>query len=210
MFYIVKMPSWIQKLFPSMIWQMSKLEKVLYLTFDDGPHPTHTGFVLEQLKKYNAKATFFCIGNNVKKYPTIYKQIIEEGHAIGNHTFNHINGKKVSDKKYINDINEASKYIDSKLFRPPYGSITKFQTKLLVEKNNPYKIIMWTILSGDFDKKLSKEKCLKNIISKASNGDIIVFHDSDKAAEKMNYCLPQVLQYFSEKNFQFEKITIQQ
>ncbi len=206
MFYVVKMPTWIQKLFPTMIWQMGKQEKVLYLTFDDGPHPIHTSVVLHQLKKYNAQATFFCIGNNVKKYPTIYKQIIEEGHAIGNHTFHHLNGKKVSDKEYVQDINEASKYIDSKLFRPPYGSITRFQTNLLIEKNNPYKIIMWTILSGDFDNKLSKEKCLKNVISKASNGDIIVFHDSDKAAEKMSYSLPKVLQYFSEKGFQFKKI----
>ncbi len=206
MFYFVKMPSWIQRMFPKMLWKINTTEKRIYLTFDDGPHPDHTVFVLDELKKVNAKATFFCIGKNVLQYPAIYKRIIEEGHAVGNHTFNHLNGKKTNDALYLNDIFEASKYIDSQLFRPPYGRISAFQTKLLINKTNPYKIVMWTVLSGDFDQTITKERCLENVLFKADNGSIIVFHDSEKAATKMRFVLPKVIQQFHEKGYCFEKI----
>lgn len=207
MLYFVRTPLWLQKLFPNRIWQMNKDEKKIYLSFDDGPHPLHTPFVLDTLKKYNAKATFFCIGNNVGLYPEIFKRIIEEGHAIGNHTQQHLNGKKTDDETYIKDIQEASKYIDSNLFRPPYGHITSFQAKIITTLNRPYKIIMWTVLSGDFDQSISQQRCLENVLFKTTNGSIVVFHDSEKAAEKMKATLPAVLKNFSEKGFSFEKIT---
>jgi peptidoglycan-N-acetylglucosamine deacetylase len=207
MFYFVKTPVWIQKLFPNMIWGMNTTEKKIYLTFDDGPHPQHTIFVLNELKKYHAKATFFCIGNNVRLYPEVYKRIIDDGHSIGNHTYNHLNGKKSKDNVYVNNVLDAAKYIDSSLFRPPYGKIKKFQAKVLREMTIPFKIIMWTVLSGDFDVKITKEKCLENVLFKTSNGSIVVFHDSEKAADKMQYALPAILRSFSEKGFSFEKIT---
>jgi peptidoglycan-N-acetylglucosamine deacetylase len=206
MFYFVKTPLWLQKLFPNMIWKIRTDEKKIFLSFDDGPHPLHTVFVLDELKKYNAKATFFCIGSNVRLYPEVYKRIIDDGHSIGNHTYNHLNGKKSKDEEYINDVLAAAKYIDSSLFRPPYGRIKKFQAKVLREMVKPYKIIMWTVLSGDFDVKIAKEKCLENVLFNTTNGSIVVFHDSEKAAEKMRYALPSVLKSFYEKGFSFEKI----
>ena len=206
MLYFVRTPFWLQKLFPDRVWQMSKLEKKIYLTFDDGPHPLHTPFVLDELKKYNAKATFFCIGNNVQLYPQIFKRIIEEGHAIGNHTQQHLNGKKTADDIYVKDIQDAAKYIDSNLFRPPYGRIKSFQAKIITTLNRPYKIIMWTVLSGDFDAEVSVKRCIENVLFKTSNGSIVVFHDSEKAAQKMRGTLPTVLKTYSEKGFSFEKI----
>lgn len=207
MLYFVKTPIWLQKLFPDRIWEMNKLEKKIYLTFDDGPHPVHTAFVLDELKKYNAKATFFCIGNNVQQYPDTFQRIIEEGHAIGNHTQHHLNGKKTADDVYIKNIQEAAKYIDSNLFRPPYGRIKTFQAKIITSLARPYKIIMWTVLSGDFDAEISNKRCLENVLFKTNNGSIVVFHDSEKAAEKMMSTLPVVLRHFSERGFSFEKIT---
>jgi peptidoglycan/xylan/chitin deacetylase (PgdA/CDA1 family) len=182
-------------------------EKKIYLTFDDGPHPVATPFVLNELKRYNAKATFFCIGKNVVEHPGIYKQIIDEGHQVGNHTYNHLNGWKTEDGTYISNVAEAKKYIDSDLFRPPYGRATKFQLKLLSGKFN-YRPIMWTVLSGDFDVKLAKEKCLSNVLKNSGDGSIIVWHDSEKAFEKLQFILPKVLEYFTEKGFSFNKIEL--
>ena len=207
MFYFVKTPLWLQRLFPRRIWEMSRAEKKLYLSFDDGPHPEHTGFVLDELRKYNAIATFFCIGNNVKQYPEMFKRIIDEGHGIGNHTQNHINGKKAADSDYINDVKKAAEYIDSSLFRPPHGWLTRFREKLLLNMTPSYKIIMWTVLSGDFDPAVSGQSCLENVLLNAGNGSIVVFHDSEKAADKMKFALPEVLRSFSAKGFSFAKIT---
>ncbi|HRH48454.1 MAG TPA: polysaccharide deacetylase family protein [Panacibacter sp.] len=214
MFYTVRAPWIFKKLRPSLVWQKPSDEKVLYLTFDDGPHPTATPFVLDQLKQYNAKATFFCIGKNVVEQPRIYQRILEEGHRVGNHTFNHLNGWKTNDEAYLDNIFEAAKYIDSNLFRPPYGRITKFQQKILSADNaqasnlknrtSNFTIIMWTLLSGDFDVKLSPQRCLQNVILNSKAGDIIVFHDSTKAWERMNYALPKVLEHFSNKGFRFQ------
>jgi len=207
MFYLVKTPWWLKRLYPGCTWQIAGTEKKIYLSFDDGPHPVVTSFVLEELRKYNARATFFCIGKNVEAYPFIYEQVIDDGHKVGNHTYNHLNGWKTSDEAYINNVVMAKQLIDSNLFRPPYGRATKFQLKLLKE-NYELNPIMWTVLSGDFDPGLSKENCLKNVLKKTAGGSIVVFHDSEKAYEKVQYTLPKMLQHFSEKGYSFDTIKI--
>ena len=204
MFYFIKTPWLIKKLFPKYTWQVATNEKELFLTFDDGPHPVHTPIVLHLLKQYNAKATFFCIGNNVRQFPEIYKRILQEGHSVGNHTYNHINGKKTNDELYITDVIDAEKYVDSKLFRPPDGSITGFQANVLTQRS--YKIIMWTVLSGDFDVKVTKEQCAENVILKSKAGSIIVFHDSEKAASKMIFALSELLSSFAKRGYTFKKL----
>lgn len=207
MFYFVKTPWWIKKLYPACIWEMQKDEKVLYLTFDDGPHPRATSFVLNELEKYNAKATFFCVGKNVTQHNDIYRRILNEGHHAGNHTFNHLNGWKVSDMVYFKDIAEARKNIDSALFRPPYGKISKFQLRHLTDAFK-MKAVMWSVLSGDFDAAVSGQSCLKNVILSAKPGSIVVFHDSEKAWTNLAYALPKVLMHFAEQGYRFEKINL--
>jgi peptidoglycan-N-acetylglucosamine deacetylase len=214
MFYLVKTPWLLKKLYARCTWHLTPREKIIYLTFDDGPHPEATPFVLETLQQYKAKATFFCIGKNVVEHPAIYRRILDEGHRTGNHTFNHLNGWKVKNDQYINNIIEASKYIDSNLFRPPYGRITQFQVKVLSDiaaykgSDRKFNIIMWDVLSGDFDKGLSAETCTVNVISKTKSGSIVVFHDSEKAFPRMKHALPKMLQYFSEKGYRFEAIQL--
>jgi len=208
MFYFVKTPGWLKKIYDSYIWSIPGSDKILYLTFDDGPHPVATPFVLKELKKYNVLATFFCIGKNVVAYPDIYKQIIQEGHSVGNHTYNHLNGWKTNNNDYLKDIALASDEIDSYLFRPPYGRITSFQAKNLkpVMKGKEPKVIMWDVLSGDFDTACSPQQCLANVLFASVPGSIIVFHDSEKAFSKLEYALPRVLQYFSEKGYLFKSL----
>jgi peptidoglycan/xylan/chitin deacetylase (PgdA/CDA1 family) len=209
--YLVKTPWLLKKLYPECVWDIPVKENVLYLTFDDGPDPEATPFVLDELKKFNAKATFFCLGKNVVEFPDIYKRILFDGHRTGNHSYHHLNGWKVSDKLYFEDIMQARKYIDSDIFRPPYGRITKFQNGLLTKsdgKKQLFKIIMWNVLSGDFDFTISPEKCASNVIRNATQGSVIVFHDSQKAFSKIQFALPRVLQYFSDKNYRFEEIKL--
>lgn len=194
-------------MFKDRTWSLSGNPNKIYLTFDDGPHPVITPFVLDELKKFNAKATFFCIGKNVELYPDVYKRIIEEGHRVANHTYTHLNGFKSSDEDYLEDIYRAKKIIDSNLFRPPYGRITRFQQNCLRQKRYHLTTIMWSVLSGDFDQSITKEKCLKNVLYSTKKGSIVVFHDSEKAADKMMYALPLVLKHFSEKGFSFDSIT---
>lgn len=213
MLYFCKTPWWLKRLYPRCVWDIPAAEKKLYLTFDDGPNVTATPYVLDQLRQYNAKATFFCIGKNVLSHQDIYQQTINEGHRVGNHSFNHVNGWKVRDELYVQDILMAGKYIDSHLFRPPYGKITRFQIKLLTGiRNSPhqtnFRIIMWDVLSGDFDQALTYENCALNVISNAKPGSIIVFHDSDKAFPRMKEALPRVLEHFSKKGFRFETIGV--
>jgi peptidoglycan/xylan/chitin deacetylase (PgdA/CDA1 family) len=206
--YFIKTPWWLKKIYSSYIWSIDTKEKILYLTFDDGPHPVATPFVLDQLKKYNAKATFFCIGKNVLAEPAIYKRILEEGHAVGNHTQNHLNGWKTKNDAYLADVNEAGKFIDSILFRPPYGRITSFQARNIKAalKKPAAKIIMWDVLSGDFDNSLTGEECLQNIILNVRNGSIIVLHDSQKAFSRLEFFLPSVLAFFKKKGYQFNRL----
>jgi peptidoglycan-N-acetylglucosamine deacetylase len=167
------------------------------------PIPEVTPWVLETLKKFNAKATFFCVGDNVNKNPTIFQQVLSEGHAIGNHTFSHINGWNSDNIPYFHDVRHCAKLVKSTLFRPPYGRLTPKQTQFLTRH---YDIVMWDVLSGDFDQDISKEDCLKNVVSAAKRGSIIVFHDSLKAAERMMYALPRVLEYFAAKGYRFENL----
>ena len=208
MFYFVKTPWWLKRIYDSYTWSIQSKEKTLYLTFDDGPHPEATPFVLKQLKQYNALATFFCIGKNVVAYPGIYKQILNEGHSTGNHTYNHLNGWKTSNDLYMKDIAVASKEINSNLFRPPYGRITSFQAKNLkaVMQGKNAKVIMWDVLSADFDIDCTPEQCLANVILPTVPGSIIVFHDSEKAFPKLQYALPRMLKYFSEKGYSFKSL----
>ena len=207
MLYPVKIPWIIKKwLYPDYCWGMPSTEKKIYLSFDDGPHPQATPFVLDTLKQYHAKASFFCIGKNVAEFPELYKGILLDGHTVGNHTQDHLNGWKTKDSQYFENIREASKYIDSKLFRPPYGKITRFQAKQIREKMG-MQIVMWSVLSADFDIRIRPEQCLKNVVENAGNGSIIVFHDSAKAFERMAYALPAVLDFYSKKGYQFCAIT---
>lgn len=207
MFYFIKPPWWLKKLYPVCVWEIQTNEKILYLTFDDGPHPQATPFVLDELKKYDAKATFFCIGKNVARYSDIYRRILNEGHAAGNHTFNHTNGWKTNDLAYLKDITAAKQYIDSHLFRPPYGKISKWQLKQLTGAFN-MKVVMWSVLSADFDTRVTPESCLKNVLPGTKPGSIVVFHDSDKAWTNLVYTLPKVLKYFAEQGYRFEKINL--
>ncbi|WP_347173483.1 polysaccharide deacetylase family protein [Polaribacter uvawellassae] len=204
--YLTKTPRIIQQIFKNYTWYFSSDKKEIYLTFDDGPTPEITEFVLSELRKHNAKATFFCIGKNVAEEPEIYNQIIEEEHQIGNHTNNHTKGSKTKTKAYIENIMLAEKQLqnNAKLFRPPYGKIKRSQAKKL--RSLGFKIIMWDVLSADFDTSISKNKCLENVLKNTTNGSIIVFHDSVKASEKLKYVLPKVLKYYSEKGFVFKAI----
>ncbi|HEX5653850.1 MAG TPA: polysaccharide deacetylase family protein [Chitinophagaceae bacterium] len=206
--YPVKTPWILKKLYPAYTWEIGTKEKIIYLTFDDGPHPEATVFVLEELRKYNARATFFCIGKNVQAQPDLFRRILEEGHSVGNHTQHHLNGWKTNDQLYLEDIALAARSIDSRLFRPPYGKITRFQAKNLsrVMKTNDTKIIMWSVLSGDFDSNMTRERCLQNVILNAGPGSIVVFHDSEKAYPLLQYTLPKVLHFFSEKGYRFERL----
>jgi len=204
-FYTVKTPSIIKRLFSDYTWCFSSTSKTLYLTFDDGPTPEVTEFVLNELKKFNAKATFFCIGKNVKCHHYLYERILEEGHSVGNHTFNHLNGFLTKSKEYIENVQHAAAHIHSNLFRPPYGKIKSSQGKELSKQG--YRIIMWNVLSGDFDTKITPEKCLENVLRNASSGSIIVMHDSQKAKEKMYYSLPKILEHFTEKGYDFKGIS---
>lgn len=209
-----KTPLVVKKIFPEYIWEIHTNKKELYLTFDDGPTPNITDWVINELKQFNAKATFFSIGKNVMEHPKLFNKIIEEGHNIGNHTYNHIKGWKTKTENYLENVLEAEKTIKQQnheslminLFRPPYGQIKPKQGKKLIELG--YKIVMWDVLSFDWDKTVSNQECLNNVISKSKNGSIIVFHDSVKASDNMKFALPKVLEYYSEKGFSFKAITV--
>ncbi len=203
--YWVKSPRWLKHLFPEgIIWDMPDIgEEAVYITFDDGPHPTITPFVLAELEKYNAHATFFCVGNNVARYPDTYKQVLAAGHTTGNHTYNHLNGWKTANNHYVRNINQAAKHIDSLLFRPPYGRIKLSQYRKMKRSNPGWKVYMWDILSGDFDRAISPQQCLDNVLSNIRPGSIILFHDSEKAFPRMQYSLPIVLKKLQSLGFGF-------
>ncbi|WP_299127426.1 polysaccharide deacetylase family protein [uncultured Winogradskyella sp.] len=209
-----KTPKFIKSLFPNLIWSIESTQKEIYLTFDDGPTPEITDWVLNTLAEYDAKATFFCIGNNIEKHPDIFLRIIADGHSIGNHTFSHLKGWKQKTKTYIEDVEKTNQLINSKvenhpsvgqnLFRPPYGKFKVKQSKKLQKLG--YKIILWDVLSYDWDKTVSEDACLNNVITATKKGSIIVFHDSLKASKNLRYVLPKVLAYFSEQGFKFRTL----
>ena len=200
----VKTPKIVAKTLSGLTWNFADDKNSIYLTFDDGPTPEITDWVLDTLKEYNAKATFFCIGKNVKENAVLYDRIREEGHAVGNHTFNHLNGWKTKTKEYIQNIEEARPFINSTLFRPPYGKLKPKQLKYLDQTG--FSTIMWSVLSKDWEATLQPEKCASTVIEKTGAGDIIVFHDSIKASNNMMYALPKVLSHFSKKGFEFKRI----
>lgn len=202
--YLTKTPYLIQKLFPNFIWKIPSDQKTIYLSFDDGPIPEMTPWVLDQLSTYNAKASFFCVGENVQKYPGIYQRIINEGHTIGNHSENHLNGWKTENKPYYRNIRKCADRMNSPLFRPPYGKLKPAQVLLL---SRYYKIVMWDVLSGDFDPMISKEQCLDNVMDNITEGSIVVFHDNIKSKEKLEFVLPKVLEAGSEMGYRFENLS---
>lgn len=202
--YSVKTPKWLPRLFPNeLIWKIPSTDTV-YLSFDDGPHVEATPFVLDTLKAHQAHATFFCIGKNVEAHPEIYKRITDEGHAIGNHTFNHLNGWRNTNHAYLKNILKASKCIQSKLFRPPYGRIKISQSNKLISKG--WRVFMWDVLSADFDVTISPEECLQNVLSSIEPGSIVVFHDSEKAFPRMKFALPEVLKYCTAKGWKMKTL----
>lgn len=208
--YTHKTPFFIKLAYPSLEWSKDRAEKKVYLTFDDGPIPGVTEFVLQQLEAFNVKATFFCVGDNVQKHPDVYMRVLEQGHAVGNHTFNHLNGWKVSDDKYIQNVLKCSEAMAENglgqkplLFRPPYGKIKRSQIKKL---KADYRVIMWDVLSGDFDKGLCAEVCLEKTIKATRNGSIVIFHDSIKAEPNLKWVLPRYLERLHKEGYTFEHL----
>ena len=199
----------IRKIYPSLHWRISAENDSagVYLTFDDGPTPGVTNLVLKLLKKFNAKATFFCVGKNVVRYPQLYQKIIAEGHQVGNHGFNHLNGWKTSSEEYIQDVLLCANSVNSNLFRPPYGKISNRQIRLL-KKN--FHIIMWSVLSMDYSAKVPKEKSLSITLKKLKNGDIVTMHDSLKAKENMLFVLEHLLEHLEQRKWKSKKIIANQ
>jgi peptidoglycan/xylan/chitin deacetylase (PgdA/CDA1 family) len=206
--YLVKTPWLLKKLYPQLIWNRNRKNHHIYLTFDDGPIPIVTPFVVNILKQYNAQATFFCIGDNVNKHPDIFEHVKREGHSIGNHTYNHLKGWKTDDQTYVDNFINADKLLHSNLFRPPYGRIKKSQINLLKKAKPGLQIIMWDVLSGDFDINLKPEACLQNVLKNTENGSIVVFHDSLKAFARLEYVLPKAMEAWSKEGYSFSTLTL--
>jgi peptidoglycan/xylan/chitin deacetylase (PgdA/CDA1 family) len=198
---IPRMVTW---LFPNRVWQIPTAQKEIFLSFDDGPHPRITPMVLDMLASHGAKASFFCIGDRVKRFPGIYQRIVDEGHAIGNHTFHHLNGWKTNDADYLTNITEAALCIDSSLFRPPYGRIKGSQARAIVAKG--FKTIMWTVLSGDYDAKLNPAQCANRVLENIEPGFIFLFHDAEKAEKNMLFALEKLLEASKLQGFRCKKI----
>jgi len=205
--YWVKTGRLIKKIFSGFVWDVPGAQKTVYLTFDDGPVPEATPWVLNLLKEHEVKATFFCIGDNIEKHPATFEQVIREGHNIGNHTFNHPNGWNTNYNTYIENFEKCEASIlkrtepQVKLFRPPYGKIKNKQAKAL--RRRGYKIIMWDVLSADFDRTITPQQCLDNVINNVANGSIIIFHDSIKASANLRYALPKTIEYLKKNDFSF-------
>ncbi len=199
--HIVRPPLLFKSVYSKAIWRIKNQKNNIYLTFDDGPIPEITHWVLDCLREYEVKATFFCVGDNVRKYPEIFQRILDEGHAVGNHTFNHLKGWKQPFDVYIENIEKCQELTNTPLFRPPYGKMSYPQYKTLHRK---YRIIMWDVLTGDYDARISKEQCLKYCIDYTRSGSIIVFHDNIKAIENLQYALPKALEFLKNKGFNFQ------
>lgn len=202
--YLSFTPRFLQQMFTEFTWHIDRKDPVVYLTFDDGPIPEVTPWVLDQLDHFNAKSTFFCVGQNIEKHADIFQNIQDRGHGIGNHTYNHLSGWSTDNVEYILNVRKGAKITGSKLFRPPYGRLRPSQTRFL---KHHYQIVMWDVLSGDFDPNLTAQDCYLNVIRNTVPGSIVVFHDSLKSQDKLIEVLPRVLQHFSEKGYRFESLT---
>lgn len=200
---IVNPPGPVTTWLSDFVWQIDTLQKEIYLTFDDGPVPELTQKVLDILDIYNAKATFFCVGHNVKKYPHVYRNILRKGHAVGNHTYHHLNGHKTDTHTYVRNVEKASQYIRSDLFRPPYGRITNKQRAILKYR---YKIVLWNVLSQDYDVRIAPEACFTNVKRFTKPGSVIVFHDNYKAEKNMLPALTATMRYYQKNGFTFKRI----
>ncbi len=199
--YLAKTPALIQRLLPEYTWHIPTKKRALYLTFDDGPIPEVTPWVLDILGGFSAKATFFCVGENVQRHPGIFQRITREGHSVGNHTHQHLNGWKTDAATYLHNVAQCADFVQGNLFRPPYGRLRSAQTKVL--KQN-YQIIMWDVLSGDFDRNITPQKCLDNITRYSRPGSIVVLHDSLKAEQNLRFALPALLDFYAAKGWTFE------
>lgn len=204
--YFTNSPFWLQWLYPTLTWHKNRKDKYVYLTFDDGPVPVVTPFILNTLKRFNASATFFCIGENVSKYPAIFKDVLANGHKVGNHTFNHLKGWNTPDTEYLANIKKCSEVVQSNLFRPPYGRIRKGQIREVQAMFPEMEIIMWDVLSGDFDSGISSDTCITNVLKNVKNGSIIVFHDSEKAFARLEHALPVVLKELKFRGYGFKML----
>jgi len=200
----IQTPKIIHHLFPQLLWKVSVISKVIYLTFDDGPHPEITPKVLNILADYEAKASFFCVGDNVQKYPETFRQVLHAGHAVGNHTFHHIKGWKTPNDLYFQDVGACQSLVAATFFRPPYGKIKLSQIR---ELKKQFQLVMWSVISYDYDRKINPDQCLRIATNNTGPGDIVVFHDSKKAANNMLYALPRFLEYFSKQGYRFESLT---
>ncbi len=204
--YLHKTPAAFRLLFPNILWRKRTKNKEIFLTFDDGPIPEATPWILDLLDQYNAKATFFMVGENIERYPEVYKEVIERGHAVGNHTRNHLNGWATLDKAYIENTAAAESLLagaSQKLFRPPHGRIKPSQ---YAKMKADYKIVMWDVLSGDFDRSISEEYCLKKTIGATQRGSIVLFHDSVKTIDLVKVVLPGYLNHFAQLKYSFQSL----
>lgn len=201
--YLAKTPKIVQQIYPNLLWAMPSSSKTVYLTFDDGPTPGVTDDVLKILAEYSAKATFFLVGSNAEKHPEYLQLLSDQGHHIGNHSYSHKNGWRTKNEDYFDDVAKCSEFVESSLFRPPYGKAKRSQLK---ELNKSYKVVMWDVLSGDFNAAISSEKCIDNVLNNVQNGSIVVFHDSIKAEQRVLNALPKILAFLKNKGFTFEPI----
>lgn len=199
--YFINAPFFLRWIYPGVTWNRSRMDKKIYLTFDDGPIPEITPWILDVLKQHKIRATFFCVGENIIKHPEIFQRLLNEGHRIGNHTFNHLKGWNTPDSTYIENVRLCQRHTRSNLFRPPYARAKRSQIKLL---RKDFELIYWDVLSGDFDLNLSPEACYANVLKYTKNGSILVFHDNLKAIPRVQYVLPKMIQHFSQLGYTFD------
>lgn len=200
---LIQPKAFLKKIYPKAIWNLDRTEKTIYLTFDDGPIPELTEWVLQELEMYNAKATFFCVGANIQKHPSIFEKVKQQGHLVANHSMNHIKGFKTHVSDYLKEVDACESLTATRFFRPPYGQLKRGQYKALVERN--YKIVMWDVISYDYEK-IAHETCAKNVIVNSRNGSVVLFHDSLKAEKNLRYALPLFLKHFSDLNYTFKTL----